>query len=139
MVAHIILVAKQYPDPRTMGPYSAGVEETMARHGGGYQSVLRHRVTTLEGDWRPPKGVTILEFPSYEQALAWYRSPEYAPWRDLRMATGSFDVIVVDGVSKDDPAITGKLDAWEIERIAELEAEEAQTVQDQPHESPGTP
>jgi hypothetical protein len=32
-----------------MGPYGEGVEETMARYG-GYQSVLRHRVTTLEGD-----------------------------------------------------------------------------------------
>ena len=84
MVAHIILVTKQYPDPRTMQPYYDGIEATMARYGGGYQSVLRHRVTTLEGDWHPPKGVTILEFPSYEQALAWYHSPEYAPLRELR-------------------------------------------------------
>ena len=82
MVAHIILIPTQYPDPRTMGPYGEGVEATMARYGGGYQSVLRHRVTTLEGEWHPPKGVTILEFPSYEQALARYQSPEYAPLRE---------------------------------------------------------
>ena len=99
MVAHIILITKQYPDPRTMQPYFAGVEATVARYGGGYQC--------------------------YEQALAWYQSPEYAPLRELRMATGRFDVILVDGISEDDPATTGKLDAWEIERIAELEAEEA--------------
>ena len=101
----------------------------MARYGGGYQSVLRHRVTTLEGDWHPPKGVTILEFPSYEHALEWYHLAEYAPLRELRMATGRFDVILVDGVSEDDPVISGKLDAWEIERIAELEGEEAQARQ----------
>jgi len=130
MVAHIILIPTQYPDPRTMGPYGEGVEATMASYGGGYQSVLRHRVTTLEGDWHPPKGVTILEFPSYDQAWAWYHSPEYAPLRELRMATGSFDVILVDGISEDDPATTGKLDQWEIERITELEAEEAQVRQD---------
>jgi len=41
------------------------------------------------------------------------------------MATGRFDVILVDGVSEDDPATTGKLDAGEIERMADLEAEEA--------------
>jgi uncharacterized protein (DUF1330 family) len=110
----------------------------MALYGGGYQSVLRHRVTTLEGDWRPLKGVTILEFPSYEQALAWYHSPEYAPLRELRMATGRFDVILVDGISEDDPATTGKLDTWEIERIAELEAEEAQAAQEQRREAPNT-
>ena len=90
-----------------MGPYGAGVEATMVRYGGGYQSVLRHRVTTLEGDWHPPKGVTILEFPSYEQALAWYHSPEYAPLRELRMATGRFDVILVDGISEDVQPTTG--------------------------------
>ena len=136
MVAHIILVAKDYPDPRTMGPYGQGVEATMARYGGGYQSVLQHRVTTLEGDWHPPKGVTILEFPSYEQALAWYHSPEYAPLRELRMATGRFDVILIDGISEDDPATTGKLDAWEIERIAELEAQEAQAAPNTPGGAP---
>jgi uncharacterized protein (DUF1330 family) len=139
MVAHIILIPTQYPDPRTMGPYGEGVEATMARYGGGYQSVLRHRVTTLEGDWHPPKGVTILEFPSYDQALAWYHSPEYAPLRELRMATGRFDVILVDGVSEDDPATTGKLDAWEIERIAELEAEEGQAGQNQASTASGPP
>jgi uncharacterized protein (DUF1330 family) len=123
MAAHIILVAQQYPDPRRMGPYYEQVEGTMALFGGGYQSVLRHRVTRLEGDWQP-RAVTILEFPSYEQALAWYHSPEYAPLRALRMETGRFDVILVDGTSADDPAMRGQMDPWEIERIAELEAEE---------------
>lgn len=129
MVAHVILVPKEYPDPREMGPYYEGVQETMARYGGGYQSVLRHRVTVLEGDWRPAKGVTILEFPSYDQALAWYHSPEYAPLLALRTTLGRFDTILVDGVSPDDPASTGKLDPWEIERIAELEALEARARQ----------
>ena len=64
MVAHIILVAKDYPDPRTMGPYGQGVEATMARYGGGYQSVLRHRITTLEGDWHPPKGSPFWSSPA---------------------------------------------------------------------------
>ena len=131
MVAHIISVTKQYPDPRTMGPFGQGVEETLARYGGRYQSALRHRVATLEGDWHPPKGVVILEFPSYEQALAWYHSPEYAPLRELLMATGRFDVILVDGMSDADPGIGRPHDAWKSERIAELEAEAAQAAQDQ--------
>ena len=66
MVAHIILVPTQYPGPRKMSPYGEHIEETMAQYGGGYQSVLRHRVTVLEGDWQPAKGVGILEFPRYE-------------------------------------------------------------------------
>jgi uncharacterized protein (DUF1330 family) len=124
MVAHIILVPTQYPDPRTMGPYGEHVEETMAQYGGGYQSVPRHRVTVLEGDWQPTKGVGILEFPSYEQALSWYRSPEYVPLLEIRTKTGCFNTILVDGVREDNPATTGCLDQWELERIAELEAQE---------------
>jgi len=130
MAAHIILVAKEYPDPRTMGPYGKNVEATMALYGGGYQCGLRHRVTTLEGEWHPDKGVTIIEFPSYDQALAWYHSAEYAPLRELRQKTGRFDVILVDGLAEGEPNATGRPDAWEIERIAELEALEA-TAQDE--------
>jgi hypothetical protein len=55
------------------------------------------------------------------------------------MATGRFDVILVDGVNEDDPATTGKLDQWEIERIAELEAEEAQARQDSVSAASGPP
>jgi hypothetical protein len=55
------------------------------------------------------------------------------------MATGRFDVILVDGVGEDNPATTGKLDAWEIERIAELEAEEARARQDQASAASGPP
>ena len=129
MVAHIILVTTQYPDPRQMGRYYDEVEATMARYGGAYQSLLRHQVTTLEGEWHPDKGVVILEFPNSEQALAWYRSPEYAPLRELRNKTGRFDVILVDGLGEGVPWITGQLDPWEIERIAELAVHEAQEAQ----------
>src|SRR5829696_1639845 len=107
-------------------------------YGGRSQSALRHRVTTLEGDWHPLKGVVILEFPSYEQALAWYHSPEYVPLRELIMATGRFDVILVDGMSDADPMIGLPHDAWKSERIAELEAEEAKAAQDQPGGAPGS-
>ena len=130
MAAHIILVTREYPDPREMGPFAAHVRETMARYGGGYQAFPRHRVTTLEGDWLPPKGMTILEFPSYDQALAWYQSEEYAPLLALRTHRGRFDTVLVDGISAADPDTPGKLDPWEIERIAELEAEERGTASD---------
>ena len=125
MAAHIILIPKENPDPREMQPYYDHVEETMATYGGGYQSVGRSRVTVLEGDWQPPKGsIVILEFPSYDQALAWYHSPEYAPLLKLRTHRGRFNTVLVDGFNPGDPVKTGRLDQWEIERIAELEAEE---------------
>jgi uncharacterized protein (DUF1330 family) len=41
----------------------------------------------------------ILEFPSYEQAQAWYRSPEYQEIIPLRQQHGrNGALILVDGV-----------------------------------------
>ena len=56
--------------------------------------------------------------------MSWYRSPEYVPLLEIRTKTGCFNTILVDGVREDNPATTGRLDQWELERIAELEAQE---------------
>ena len=73
----------------------------MALYGGRYRTLFRHRLEVLEGDWRPSPGLVILEFPSFEQALAWYHSPEYAPLRALRHQHERFDMILVDSLEDD--------------------------------------
>ena len=40
----------------------------------------------------------VLEFPSYEAALGYTRSPEYAEAKRLRQDAGSIDIVVVEGV-----------------------------------------
>ena len=52
---------------------------------------------TLEGDWSP-KRVVIVEFPTVEQAKAWWASSEYAEAKALRQATARTQMIVVAGV-----------------------------------------
>jgi uncharacterized protein (DUF1330 family) len=49
----------------------------------------------LEGDWNPGRMV-ILEFPTKEDARAWYDSPEYSEVKKLRHAatTGGGGVMV---------------------------------------------
>ena len=44
-----------------------------------------------------PKRMVVLEFPSYEQALKWYRSPEYAPLITLRQKAARGRLLVVEG------------------------------------------
>ena len=39
----------------------------------------------------------VLEFPSYDAALACYRSPEYQAAKRLRDGKGELDLIVVEG------------------------------------------
>jgi uncharacterized protein (DUF1330 family) len=52
----------------------------------------------LEGDWRP-RTIIVVEFPSAEQAQAWYRSPEYASALAVRDEALSRNLILVEGVA----------------------------------------
>jgi uncharacterized protein (DUF1330 family) len=40
----------------------------------------------------------MVEFPSVEQAKAWWGSPEYAEAKALRQATAESQLIIVEGV-----------------------------------------
>ena len=85
-------------DPTALDRYADGVEQTMARYGGRYLRLRRQPMEILEGDWQPPLGMGIIEFPSMEQARAWYQSPEYAPLLAWRQARGRFQLLLVDGM-----------------------------------------
>lgn len=99
MPAFVIAIPEEL-SPEPMVTYRENVEGAMAVYGGRYRALIRHQVETLEGDWLPPLGVVVLEFPSYEQAKAWYHSPEYAPLRRIRMTGDRWNIIVVDGLGE---------------------------------------
>lgn len=46
---------------------------------------------------------SVLEFPSYEAAMACYRSPEYAKAITLRQANADADLIVIEGYDGPQP------------------------------------
>ena len=52
----------------------------------------------LEGDGKLPSTIVVLEFPSMEQAKAWYNDPEYAPMIALRQGGSTLDFILVEGL-----------------------------------------
>ena len=51
----------------------------------------------LEGQRALPSVMILLEFPSLEQAKAWYNDPEYAHMIHLRQTGADAEIIVVDG------------------------------------------
>ena len=53
-------------------------------------------VETLEGDWTPGR-IVVLEFPTLEQAKAWWDSPGYAPAKLIRQQASKTRMIVVEG------------------------------------------
>ena len=72
-------------DPAAYEDYRRQVPDVIARYGGKY-IVRGGRVEPLEGGWSP-KRIAVVEFPSMEQALKFYRSPEYAIHLDAVFAT----------------------------------------------------
>lgn len=54
------------------------------------------RHEALEGEARPRN--VVIEFASFEDAVACYRSPEYQAARAKRIGAGEAEVVVVEGV-----------------------------------------
>ena len=85
-------------DPATYEEYRKQVPATIDKYGGRF-AARGGRVEPLEGGWAPKRAV-LLEFPSFEQALKWYRSAEYAPLIELRQKASRGKLFLVDGTPK---------------------------------------
>ena len=72
--------------------YLERVEDTVAPYGGKW--LAQGAPDVVEGAW--PGGVVLMEFPSREAALAWYRSPEYQAILPLRTRNAISDIILID-------------------------------------------
>jgi uncharacterized protein (DUF1330 family) len=91
-----VIVQVEVRDPSRYEDYKKMVPPSLEKFGGRF--VVRGGKThTLEGGWSP-KRLVIVEFPSVEQAKAWWASPEYAEARDLRWATADSQMIVAEGI-----------------------------------------
>ena len=54
------------------------------------------KVEGLEGSWMPKRFV-VIEFPSLEQARAWWNSPAYTAARNIRQTCSKSNFILVEG------------------------------------------
>ena len=90
-----IVVEVEVEDPVRYEDYKKMVPPSLAEYGGRFL-VRGGKVENLEGDWSP-KRLVLVEFPSVEQAKAWWDSPEYADAKALRQATAKTQMIVVEG------------------------------------------
>jgi uncharacterized protein (DUF1330 family) len=95
-MAAYVVVEVEVQDTDRYETYKQLVPPSLASYGGRF-IVRGGEVETLEGEWRP-KRLVILEFPTAEQAKAWWGSEEYAEAKALRQATARSRMIVVAGV-----------------------------------------
>ena len=92
MAAYVISEVSEVGDGAAMERYRALAEVTIKRRylvrGGVWEN--------LEGEWELERTI-VVEFPSWEQAKAWYRSPEYAPARELSQVALKRKMLMVEG------------------------------------------
>ena len=82
-------------DQASYEDYRKQVLATVEKHGGRF-IVRGGKVEALEGGWSP-KRLVVLEFPSMQKLLTWYRSPEYKPLITLRQKASRGRLIAVEG------------------------------------------
>jgi uncharacterized protein (DUF1330 family) len=95
-MAAYILVDCKVTDPIRYEKYKALAPAAIARYGGRYLA-RGGESAVLEGSWQPNR-VVVLEFPSVEQARAFYDSPEYVEARAARKGAAQMNMVVVAGV-----------------------------------------
>jgi uncharacterized protein (DUF1330 family) len=77
--------------------YGHQLPATIQKFGGRYLA-RGGKVEVTEGDWQL-RYVTIVEFPSLEQARRWYESDEYGRLKPIRHEHAKSDVAFVEGVT----------------------------------------
>jgi len=87
-------------DPQAYADYVAANARAFAKYGGLFL-IRGGRFETVEGHSRSRH--VVIKFPSYEAALACYRSPEYAEAMAHRVRAGIADIIVVEGYDGQQP------------------------------------
>jgi uncharacterized protein (DUF1330 family) len=91
-----VVVEVEVNDPVRYEDYKKMVPPSLEPFGGRFL-VRGGKVDNLEGDWAP-KRLVIVEFPSVEEAKAWWDSTEYAEAKALRQATAKTQMIVAQGL-----------------------------------------
>ena len=82
-------------DPDAWAQYVAKTKAVLAKFGG--TPIIRGgQCEIVEGNGT--KRNVVLEFPSYEAALGYAKSPEYTVARKLRDGAGQLDMTIVEGV-----------------------------------------
>lgn len=83
-------------DPQLFQKYVDGHGDTLAEFGGRFLAA-GPEFETIEGNW-PGQIVVVHEWPDRAAFHAWYASEAYRPWKEIRFAAASANVVLIDGL-----------------------------------------
>jgi uncharacterized protein (DUF1330 family) len=96
IVAAYVIYQGEVLDPERYDEYKTKAAASIVAAGGRYV-VRGGDVDVLEGD-APAGRTVVLEFPTRQAAIDWYRSDEYTEIRKIREGAARARMYVVDGV-----------------------------------------
>ncbi len=91
VIAHI-----EIHDPERYVKYTKLVPATVAQYGGRFIARVG-RAEVLEGDEPLPPRLVIIQFDSMERAREWWASEEYRAAKELRQATSTGTLFLIEG------------------------------------------
>jgi uncharacterized protein (DUF1330 family) len=92
-----LLMNADLTDPAGYGEYKTAAAKVVADFGGRFL-VRGGAMAPVEGDWHPR--CVLIEFPSYDDALAFYRSDAYQAVRGIRHRCAESTVLMMQGLSE---------------------------------------
>jgi len=102
-MAAYLIAGNDVTDLATMKKYCEAAGPTLAPFEGKLLAPDMDHIATggkivhSEGPWKP-KRVVVIEFPSMEKALAWYKSPAYQAIIGLRLQASVGSLLFAEGV-----------------------------------------
>ena len=95
MPAYLVFIKEREHDSAAMASYAAKAGASLSGHS-AKPLAYYGAIETLEGP--EAAGSVIIEFPSMEDARAWYRSDAYQEARQLRFQGADYRVILTQGM-----------------------------------------
>ena len=95
MSAYIVFTRDKTTNQEELDVYDVKVKPTLGTFGMKPRAIYgKHKV--LEG--AEIEGMVIIEFPTFEEANAWYESPAYQEAREHRFKGAEYRCVIVQGI-----------------------------------------
>ena len=95
MASYVVFIRESTRNPSELEAYAPKAQASLAGHPVRVLAAYG-RQEVLEGP--EVEGAVILEFPSFEEAKAWYDSPAYREAREYGFRGADYRAVIVEGV-----------------------------------------